>query len=130
MKCEWRGCDIYVQYGQRHSLRYNIQRLLSPNMTIEQHDPSQGFAVQCQCLKIVWMRMPAANQVHSFNTGWQPAGFLTEDDMRNMNEMKGRNQKMEIVGGMIIMGNGRTLRKTKKGLNFVHHEYHPAGTAH
>ena len=29
--------------------------------------------------------LSAASQVHSFNTEWQPAGFLTGDKMRNMN---------------------------------------------
>ena len=32
--------------------------------------------------------LPAVNQVHGFNTRWQPAGFLTADEMININDIK------------------------------------------
>mgnify|MGYP000300634844 CR=1 FL=1 len=33
------------------------------------------------------MHLPAGSKV-DFNTGWQPTGLLTEDEMINMNDMK------------------------------------------
>ena len=32
--------------------------------------------------------LPTASQVYRFNNGWQPSGYVTGDEMRNMNNMK------------------------------------------
>ena len=55
------------------------------------------------------VHLPTASQVHGFNTGWQPAGFLTGEAIMLWTIW---NDREGSESGMLVES-GRTLRKTQ-----------------